>query len=90
MWQSLLRWATSGTPVFVMDLMRPATLEDVDRLVAEHSTDEPEILRRDFHASLLAAYRVTEAEEQLAGAGLERLTVRAVTDRHLTVQGRMP
>ena len=50
-----------------------------------YSRDEPEVLRRDFYNSLLAAYRPEEVREQLDRAGLKRLRVEAVSDRHWLV-----
>jgi hypothetical protein len=70
-----------------MDLLRPASRDDAARLVAEHAAHEPEILRHDFLASLLAAYRPAEVHNQLRAAGLNDLTVETVTDRHFIVWG---
>ena len=68
--------------VFIMDLMRPQSPAAVAALVATHTQGEPEVLRRDFEASLYAAFTVDEVKAQLAAAGLA-LDVRAVSDRHL-------
>jgi trans-aconitate methyltransferase len=68
--------------IFVMDLMRPASMAAVDALVAEHAKNEPEVLRRDFHASLCAAFTIEEVRAQTEAAGL-RLQVTATSDRHL-------
>ncbi|MBL1261938.1 MAG: class I SAM-dependent methyltransferase [Thiotrichaceae bacterium] len=77
----------AGTPVFVMDLMRPDNQAEVLRLVERYVASEPEVLRHDFHHSLYAAYRVDEVRAQLDAAGLHQLTVQAVSDRHLVVAG---
>lgn len=87
MWQTVRAIAPAGTPVFIMDLMRPASREEARRLVEEYSEGEPEGLRRDFYHSLLAAYRPKEVEEQLRRAGLE-LEVAPVSDRHWLARGR--
>jgi hypothetical protein len=47
----------------------------------------PRVLQADFRNSLLAAYRVDEVEQQLACAGLGRLDVATISDRHLFVAG---
>ncbi len=78
---------TVGTPVFIMDLLRPSNEAEVARLVNEYAADEPAILQRDFHRSLCAAYRPDEVEAQLAEAGLNALKVQVVSDRHLIVAG---
>ena len=88
LWQAVANHARAGAPVFIMDLMRPRSVEEVHRLVEEHCAGEPEVLRRDFHNSLYAAYRVEEVAEQLRTAGLAHLEVRAVTNRHLAASGR--
>ena len=51
--------------------------------------DAPPVLRNDFLNSLCAAYRPDEVARQLASAGLERLQVEVVSDRHLIVFGRL-
>ncbi|HEY4220316.1 MAG TPA: class I SAM-dependent methyltransferase [Myxococcota bacterium] len=87
MWSIIKRYAQKGARVFVMDLMRPADVATVDKLVADNSAGEPEILVKDFHASLCAAFTADEVREQLQAAGLLGLRVDVVSDRHLTVHG---
>lgn len=89
LWQAVARYAAPGAPVFVMDLMRPDTPEQAAALVAEHAAGEPEVLRRDFYHSLLAAFTPLEVRAQLAAAGLQGLSVEAISDRHLLVHGRL-
>jgi ubiquinone/menaquinone biosynthesis C-methylase UbiE len=89
LWSTVKQFAQPGAHVFVMDLMRPASMADVDKLVAEHSKGEPEVLVRDFHASLCAAFTLDEVRDQLRAAGLSSLRVEAVSDRHLTASGRV-
>jgi ubiquinone/menaquinone biosynthesis C-methylase UbiE len=88
LWNSVGRWAATGTPVFVMDLMRPESRDRARVLVEQYAAGEPEILRHDFFHSLLAAYEVGEVEAQLRAAGLPHLRVRACSDRHLIAWGR--
>jgi SAM-dependent methyltransferase len=87
LWRSVRRWSHASSRVFVMDLMRPHSLEDARRLVEEHSSGEPEVLRRDFYNSLLAAYRPEEVREQLVRAGLDHLKLDVVSDRHWLLAG---
>jgi ubiquinone/menaquinone biosynthesis C-methylase UbiE len=87
LWESGKRWSPPDGPVFVMDLRRPDTPLQVEQLVDEYSRGDPEVLRRDFRNSLHAAYRPEEVQQQLARAGLQRLTVEVVSDRHLMVWG---
>jgi ubiquinone/menaquinone biosynthesis C-methylase UbiE len=89
LWESVKRWGKPGAPVFVMDLRRPDTPEQVENLVRQYASGEPEVLRRDFENSLRAAYRPEEVMEQLRGADLAGLAVRVASDRHLVVAGRL-
>jgi SAM-dependent methyltransferase len=87
LWTTIRQSAPPGASVFVMDLLRPASRDDAAKQIAEHAAHEPEILRHDFLASLLAAYRPAEVHNQLRAAGLNDLTVETVTDRHFIVWG---
>jgi SAM-dependent methyltransferase len=87
LWQTVAASGAPGMAVFVMDLMRPQCRESALRLLQLHAADAPEVLRRDFHNSLLAAYRPDEVRLQLADAGLSYLQVEVVSDRHLLVHG---
>jgi hypothetical protein len=82
------QYAAPGAAVFIMDLRRPDSRERAGALVDEYAGTEPEILRRDFFNSLLAAFRPEEVTEQLAQAGLP-LRVEVVGDRHIIVHGNM-
>jgi len=89
LWSSVRRWGGEGGHVFVMDLLRPESRERAQALVDEYAAGEPEVLRRDFFHSLLAAYEVEEVEAQLIAAGLGHLAARQASDRHLIVWGRL-
>ena len=73
-----------------MDLLRPASVDDLELLVEQYAADEPDVLRRDFANSLRAAYSLGEVKDQLVAASLTEFTVQAVTDRHLIVHGYAP
>jgi 2-polyprenyl-3-methyl-5-hydroxy-6-metoxy-1,4-benzoquinol methylase len=90
LWRAVADCAAPGTAVFIMDLRRPDTREQAGRLVREYSGNEPEVLRRDFFNSLLAAYRREEIAAQLARANLSGLQAEAVGDRHVVVHGHLP
>ncbi|QKT05010.1 class I SAM-dependent methyltransferase [Ectothiorhodospiraceae bacterium 2226] len=90
LWASARRFGAPGAPLFVMDLLRPADPAELEALVARYAADAPPVLRRDFAASLAAAYRVDEVRAQLAAAGLAGFTVEAVSDRHWVAWGRLP
>jgi SAM-dependent methyltransferase len=90
LWRAVRDSARPGAAVLVMDLARPADEAAVERLLALHAAGAPELLLRDFRASLHAAYRVDEVREQLAAVGLDGLEVAMVSDRHLAVSGLLP
>jgi hypothetical protein len=72
-----------------MDLLRPASSAQARRLVDQYAAGEAEILRRDFHNSLLAAFTVDEIRAQLDEADLP-FSVEVVSDRHVAIHGRAP
>jgi ubiquinone/menaquinone biosynthesis C-methylase UbiE len=90
LWETVKRCARPGAPLFVMDLLRPASREQAALLVDTYAADEPSVLRHDFFHSLLAAYRRGEVEAQLHRAGLGGIEVAVVSDRHLLVFGTAP
>jgi len=89
LWETILDYASSGTTIFIADLMRPASTKEAERLVNQYAGDEPEVLKRDFYHSLLAAFKPAEVEQQLAGVGLSELAVKVVSDRHLIIYGEI-
>ena len=89
LWQAVQRGGVTGTRVFVTDLFRPASLATAKALVDQYATGEPDIFRRDFLNSLLAAFSPGEVQAQLTTAGLESLKVKVMSDRHLLVAGRL-
>ena len=90
LWRAVGRWAAAGALVVVRDLRRPASLEALQELVERHASAAPPVLRRDYAASLAAAFRPEEVEVQLAAAGLTTLRVEALEDRYLEIRGRLP
>lgn len=89
LWEAVRAHAVPGAAVFVMDLARPASREQAQALVDRYAGAEPEVLRRDFHNSLLAAFTAEEIRVQLARAGLA-FAVERLSDRHVAVYGRAP
>jgi ubiquinone/menaquinone biosynthesis C-methylase UbiE len=87
LWSSARRCSGEATLVFVMDLMRPESRERVRELVERYASGEPEVLRADFHNSLLAAYRPSEIRDQLEEASLRHLEIEVASDRHFIVWG---
>ena len=88
-WDGITRCLTPGGAVLVMDLARPGSATDAEAIVSRYATGESPILRRDFYRSLLAAFTEDEVRTQLADAGLERLSVERIDDRHWIAAGKV-
>jgi 2-polyprenyl-3-methyl-5-hydroxy-6-metoxy-1,4-benzoquinol methylase len=86
-WYRLRQLVKPGSPVLVMDLFRPDSPEEAQAIVNRYAAKEPEILRRDFYNSLLAAFTEDEVAAQLAEMNLSRLIVDVLDDRHWVVSG---
>lgn len=88
LWNEIRALARPGAAILVVDLMRPPSKSDAERIVETYSAQERPILKQDFYNSLLAAFTLDEVRVQLDRAGLSELAVEAVSDRHLMVSGR--
>lgn len=88
LWEAIRQGARPGAPVFVMDLLRPHSIESAERLTATYAADAPAVLRKDFFNSLLAAYQPAEIAAQLP-ARLAHLRIEPVSDRHVVVWGNV-
>jgi 2-polyprenyl-3-methyl-5-hydroxy-6-metoxy-1,4-benzoquinol methylase len=86
-WNKLRQMVRPGAPVLVMDLLRPATPDEAQAIVDRYAAREPDILRRDFYNSLLAAFTEDEISSQLARMNLTRLLIDVIDDRHWVVGG---
>lgn len=84
-WNKIRDLSTSETKIFIMDLIRPDSIEQAMKLRDMYVSDEPDILRDGFYNSLLAAFEIEEVKEQLLEAGLNTLEVKQISDRHLIV-----
>lgn len=89
LWNAVKNFARPGARIFVGDLRRPASNVEALQLTNQHCRGEPEVLRRDFFNSLLAAFTADEIRAQLKAAGLEQFTVEEVGDRHVIIWGTM-
>jgi SAM-dependent methyltransferase len=89
-WRAVREAGVPGAVVLVMDLFRPATPAAAQAIVDQYAADEPEVLRLDFYASLCAAFEPDEIRAQVRAHGLDDLSVRTVSDRHLLITGHLP
>lgn len=86
-WYKLRLAVKPGSPVLVMDLLRPDSPEEAQAIVDRYASGAPDILRRDFYNSLLAAFTEDEIASQLARMNLTRLLIDVPDDRHWVVGG---
>jgi 2-polyprenyl-3-methyl-5-hydroxy-6-metoxy-1,4-benzoquinol methylase len=86
-WHKLRLAVKPGSPVLVMDLLRPDSPEVAQAIVDRYAFGAPDILRRDFYNSLLAAFTEDEIASQLARMNLTRLLIDVPDDRHWVVGG---
>lgn len=89
LWQVIKKYSRPDTRIVVMDLLRPDSIENAQILVNNYALDEPEILKKDFYNSLLAAFTLTEIKKQLAQAGLN-FFIEQISDRHVFITGVKP
>ena len=69
------------------DLIRPASVEKAFELKEKHLSNSPEILKKDFYASLKASFTVDEVNQQLVDAGLSQLEVFQVDELYFEIIG---
>jgi trans-aconitate methyltransferase len=89
LWRAIHACAAPDAAVLVMDLIRPKSRIEAEKIVEKYAGSEPEVLRGDFLSSLLAAYRPAEIMAQLVSINMESLHIEVVSDRHLIVFGSM-
>lgn len=87
LWRTLVEHASPGTKLFVYDLFRPKDRHEAMRMVELYAGSEPEVLKKDFYNSLLAAFEPAEIEYQLSMSRLSELSVTVVSDRHMIICG---
>lgn len=86
-WYTVKRCSTENTRIFIMDLRRPHGFEAAMNLVKKYAGEEPDILKKDFFNSLIAAFEPAEIREQCRKCGLDRLSVSEQGDRHVVICG---
>lgn len=89
LWRATQHFGVPGALVHHRDLRRPKTPEAAVELRERHLPTAPQVLQKDYLASLHAAFTAEEVRRQLADAGLHSLEVVEVEDRYLDVVGRL-
>ena len=86
-WNAIKNLGEEGTVIFQKDLRRPISLEHAKNLPMKYEANMPDILKRDYMASLKASFTVSEVQVQLKSAGLSQLKVFELDDRYLEITG---
>ncbi len=86
LWDTVKQYGKKDGNVFIMDLIRPSDRDEAQSLVKQYAENEPEVLRRDFYYSLLAAFSLDEIREQLKIASLD-FSIEQISDRHVFING---
>jgi ubiquinone/menaquinone biosynthesis C-methylase UbiE len=85
-----LRVLRPGGFLFVRDLFRPASQEQVEALVAQHAGNESPRSQQLFRQSLQAALTTEELAKILAALGVDASCIQMTSDRHWTLAYRKP
>ena len=80
----MVRVTCRGGLLFIRDLLRPDTEEEVAKLVETYAGQENAHSRQMFDDSLRAALSIDEIRELVVHNGFPAETVQATTDRHWT------
>jgi ubiquinone/menaquinone biosynthesis C-methylase UbiE len=80
----IARVAGPAATIFVRDLLRPADLATLRRLVDTYAAGANEHQRKMFAESLHAALTLDEVKSLVHDAGFDPARVRQTTDRHWT------
>jgi ubiquinone/menaquinone biosynthesis C-methylase UbiE len=85
-----LRVLRPGGLLFVRDLFRPASQEQVESLVTQHAGNESPRSQQLFRQSLQAALTTEELAKILAALGVDAQCIQMTSDRHWTLAYRKP
>ena len=80
----IVRVCKPGGRIFVRDLYRPDSIEEVESLVNAHTANETPYNQQLFRQSLCAALRLEEIRQMVAELGFTPESVQRTSDRHWT------
>ncbi|MEO7329701.1 MAG: methyltransferase domain-containing protein [Minicystis sp.] len=84
--QEIARVVRSDGAVLIRDLLRPATMDDAWGIVKRVAAGEHIRQQQLFFDSLCAALTLSEVEDLVSRAGLGRMRVAKISDRHWTAE----
>ena len=83
--REMVRVLQPGGLLYVRDLLRPSSVDELERLVRDNAGEETEYSQQLFRQSLHAALTVDEVRAMIAQVGLNGECVQATSDRHWTI-----
>ena len=86
-WDALKKFSKNECIHIHRDLIRPTSVEKAFEIKEKHLSNSPEILQKDFFASLKASFTVDEVTQQLTSAGLSQLEVCPVDELYFEIIG---
>ena len=86
-WNALKKLGKNKCIHIHRDLIRPTSEEKAFEIKEKHLSNSPEILKKDFYASLKASFTVDEITQQLFDAGLSQLEVFQVDELYFEIIG---
>ncbi len=89
LWLAIKNVCVPGAMVQIRDLRRPQSKNEAIALQQKYLSEAPDVLIRDYLASLQAAFTVDEVQIQLQEADLVNLSVSEIEDRYLEVIGTL-
>jgi ubiquinone/menaquinone biosynthesis C-methylase UbiE len=82
--REIVRVTSRDGAIFVRDLVRPESNEEVTRLVERHARDESSTAKQMLADSLRAALTLDEMRQIVARLGFDPRNVQTTSDRHWT------
>ncbi len=86
-WEALKKLSNNSCIHFHRDLIRPHSIDKALQIVENYLPTAPEILKKDFFASLKASFTVDEVTQQLSNSGLSQLEISQVDELYLEIYG---
>lgn len=86
LFSEVARVVKRGGSIFIRDLMRPESVEQLNMLVRQHAGDEDEYQQKLFRDSLHAALTIPEVRELVRQGGIDDARVVQSSDRHWSVE----
>ena len=88
-WDALKKLGKNQCIHIHRDLIRPTSIDKAFEIKEKYLKNSPEVLKKDFYASLKASFTVNEVNQQLVNAGLSQLEVFQVDELYFEIIGSL-